>query len=232
MRSPCKRGAGRGVDESTVHRRRINLTFHGIGDHARALEAGETDVWVTRERFVEVLDEVAGSGDDVRVTFDDGNLSDLRLALPELRARGLRGSFFVIAGKVGTPEFLGVEDLRALADAGMTVGAHGMHHLRWSETGEDELRDEVETARRALEDATGLPITQVAIPFGAYNRRVLRALVRTGYERVYTSDRGTAQPTAWLQARNTVTESSGPLERILSYDNLSWRMRRVAKRWR
>jgi hypothetical protein len=41
-------------------------------------------VWVSRERLDAVLDSVAGR-DDVRITFDDGNASDVVHALPALR---------------------------------------------------------------------------------------------------------------------------------------------------
>ena len=62
-------------------------------------------MWVTRERFLSLLDAVTGR-DDVRITFDDGNASDVEQALPALRERGLTATFFVVAGRLGTPRFL------------------------------------------------------------------------------------------------------------------------------
>ena len=183
--------------------RLLNLTFHGIGTPARELEPGEADVWVSREQFEAVLDRAAVLG-GVRITFDDGNASDLELALPALRRRSLTATFFVVAGRLGEPEFLDGDDVRELRDAGMTIGCHGMHHRPWRTLDDAELERELVDARGMLEEVVDVPVTQAACPFGSYNRRVLRALRRSGYAEVHTSDRGLARPADWMQARNTV----------------------------
>jgi peptidoglycan/xylan/chitin deacetylase (PgdA/CDA1 family) len=199
--------------------RRINLIFHGIGDPDRPLDPGEDDVWVSRLQFLSIIDSVAGRS-DVRITFDDGNASDVAHALPALRRRGLRATFFVVAGRLGAPSFLDEADVRALADAGMAIGSHGMRHRPWRELDDRELREELMEAKERLEEVVERPVTEAGCPFGSYDRRVLRALRRYGYERVYTSDRGTARADAWLQARNSVgpADDAGLLDRILSAD--------------
>ena len=216
----------------------INLTFHGIGEPGRALEPGERDVWVSRTRFGALLDALAGRG-DVRITFDDGNASDVVHALPALRRRGLSATFFVVAGRLGTPGFLDAAGVRALADAGMTIGCHGMRHRPWRELDDAALREELLDGRRMLEAIVAHPVDQAGCPFGSYDRRVLRHLRRYGYDRVYTSDRGTAGADAWLQARNSLGpgDDAGTLDRIASsdaraHDALRRRAKLVAKRWR
>jgi peptidoglycan/xylan/chitin deacetylase (PgdA/CDA1 family) len=215
----------------------INLTFHGIGRHERALDPGEHDVWVGRERFLGILDEAADRA-DVTITLDDGNASDAELALPALLDRGLTAKFFVVAGRIGMPGFLDRAAVRALADAGMTVGCHGMRHRPWRRLDERSLYEELVDARRVLERIVGLPVTDAACPFGSYDRRVLRCLRRSGYLRVYTSDRGPTEPADWLQARNTVRRADGVdlLARISSrprgYERALRRARLTAKRWR
>jgi peptidoglycan/xylan/chitin deacetylase (PgdA/CDA1 family) len=181
----------------------INLTFHGIGARARALADGEPDVWLGRERFLAMLDVVDGR-DDVHITFDDGNASDVEQALPALRDRGLTGTFFLVAGRLGEPGFVDAAGVRALAEAGMRVGCHGMRHRPWRGLDAAALHEELIEARRTLEDVLGAPVTEAACPFGAYDRRVLRALRLGGYRRVYTSDGGAAGPQDWLQPRTTL----------------------------
>jgi peptidoglycan/xylan/chitin deacetylase (PgdA/CDA1 family) len=215
----------------------INLTFHGIGEPGRALEPGEAAVWVSRARFLSVLDSVAGRT-DVRITFDDGNASDVAYALPALRARGLRATFFLVAGRLDTPGFVDRAGVRALTDAGMTIGSHGMRHRPWRELGDDELHEELVGAKQLLEEVAERPIDEAGCPFGSYDRRVLRSLRRAGYARVYTSDRGTARPGAWVQARNSVGpgDDGGLIERIASGHGRPHQALRqaklVAKRWR
>jgi peptidoglycan/xylan/chitin deacetylase (PgdA/CDA1 family) len=211
----------------------LNLTFHGIGAPVRALDSGEERVWVGRERFLAVLD-AAGNRDDVHLTFDDGNRSDVEEALPELRRRGLGASFFIVAGRIGSRGFLSEDDLRELDRAGMRIGSHGMHHVPWRELGDAELREELISAREALEQVLGHPVIQAACPFGSYDRRVLRSLLRAGYRRVYTSDCGRARHGDWLQARNTVTPDDDGLPEVASgmHSALHRQAKLAVKRWR
>jgi len=190
-----------------MSRRNINLTLHGIGLCERPLEPGEDRVWVGVDEFESVLDAVAGR-EDVHITFDDGNASDAVHALPALLARGLRATFFVVAGRLDEPGFLNADDVRALADAGMGIGCHGMRHRPWRRLEEHALHEELVDARAVLEGVVGRRVAEAACPFGSYDRRVLSGLRAEGYRRVFTSDRGNARPDAWLQARTTLHSGS------------------------
>jgi peptidoglycan/xylan/chitin deacetylase (PgdA/CDA1 family) len=216
-----------------VSDRAINLTFHGIGDPGRSLEPGESGVWVTEERFLAILDSIEGR-DDVRITFDDGNASDVEHALPALARRGLTATFFVVAGRLGTPRFLDAGGVRELAAAGMQIGSHGMRHRPWCGLDDATLREEHIDARAILEQILERPVTQAACPFGSYDRRVLRSLRRSGYRHVYTSDRGTAHAHDFLQARNSLGPHDEPvvLDRIPARNNLMRTAKLAVKRWR
>ncbi len=219
-------------------KRCINLTFHGVGPAARQLDPGEDQVWIESDTFAAVLDSVADR-DDVQISFDDGNASDLEYALPALTERGLRATFYVVAGRLGEPGFLDKAGVRALTSAGMEIGCHGMRHRPWRRLPDDQLREELVSARSTLEEIVETPIRRAACPFGSYDRRVLRSLRSYGYAHVYTSDRGAASPDAWLQARNTIQrdEQVPVVERILvserwPHQALYRRGKRFVKRWR
>ena len=216
----------------------INLTFHGIGEPERRLDPGEQDVWVSRERFLSLLDSVKAR-DDVAISFDDGNVSDLEHAMPALRERGVVATFFVVAGRLGTPHFLDEDAVGALAAGGMEIGCHGMLHRPWRGLDVQALHEELVEAKTVLERALKRPVTRAACPFGSYDRRVLRTLRGCGYEHVYTSDGGTARPADFLQARNSVGphDDSTVLERIAALDSstrraLVRRAKLAIKRWR
>ena len=59
--------------------RRVILNFHGIGEPARALEAGEAAYWVSPGIFADTISLAVSLADRVETgfTFDDGNASDL-----------------------------------------------------------------------------------------------------------------------------------------------------------
>jgi peptidoglycan/xylan/chitin deacetylase (PgdA/CDA1 family) len=189
----------------------LNLCFHGIGVPGRPLEPDEELFWVEEEKFIELL-SVAARYPSVRITFDDGNASDAAIGLPALRAHNLTATFFVIAGRLDQPGSLTSADLRRLVDGGMRVGSHGMWHKPWRTVSDDELQEELIGAANAISHASGRPVREVACPFGSYDRRVLEALHRWEFERVYTVDGGSARGDAWLQARYTVRASDTATE--------------------
>ncbi|GIH22348.1 glycosyl transferase [Acrocarpospora phusangensis] len=181
----------------------INLTVHGIGPTERELDPGEDGTWVDIGQFERVLDAVVGR-DDVRITFDDGNSSDVAIALPRLLDRGLTAEFFVLAGLLGQPGRLTEDDVRGLVKAGMRVGSHGWAHRDWRRIDDRQAEQELTESHRALSELTGRPVSRVAIPFGSYDRHVLRKLRQAGVTRAYTSDGGQATPGTWLQARTSL----------------------------
>jgi peptidoglycan/xylan/chitin deacetylase (PgdA/CDA1 family) len=221
-----------------VSQRTINLTFHGIGEPNRPLEPGEEQVWLDPDQFESALDAINGHT-GIRLTFDDGNASDVDHALEALCRRGLTATFFIVAGRLGEAGFLDTAGVRTLVDAGMGIGCHGMLHRHWGRLDERGLHEEVADARELLEEAAGRQITEAACPFGSYDRRVVRMLRRHGYQRAYTSDEGTTRPSAWLQPRNTVRHDNAPglVDRILSRERspggrVRLRARPALKRWR
>lgn len=181
-----------------------NISFHGIGTpKGPEREPGEHRYWVSEARFLEVLDECL-KHPQVRLSFDDGNASDVTIALPALAERGLKADFFPIADRIGTPESVDEAGLRALVAAGMTVGTHGAGHRPWTSALATHHEDELRSARTRIAEATGRPVETAACPFGAYDRRVLKALRTAGYRTVFTSDARPAQAGAWLQPRYSV----------------------------
>jgi peptidoglycan/xylan/chitin deacetylase (PgdA/CDA1 family) len=182
----------------------INLCFHGIGTVAHEREPGESRYWVTKNTFLRILDEVRESP-GVSLSFDDGNRSDVTVALPALAERAVAASFFALAGRLDDPASLSPPDLRELRDAGMAIGSHGWTHTPWRGLDDATARRELVDARAALAEASGGEIHDAALPLGRYDRHVLRRLKQVGYRRVYTSDRLPARPDAWLQARYSVT---------------------------
>lgn len=181
----------------------VNLCFHGIGAPGRGLEPGERAYWIEPALFEEILDDVTGR-QGVRLSFDDGNASDLHFGLEALLRRGLTATFFVLAGRLDAPGSLSTHDVRVLHESGMRVGNHGMDHHPWRGLDGPELRRELVEARLQISEAVGAPVVEAALPLGRYGRRTLRALRRERYKRVYSSDRRPAKAEAWLQPRYSI----------------------------
>lgn len=178
----------------------INLCFHGIGRPRRVLEEGESAYWIEDATYRRVLD-LAVEDPRIRLSFDDGNASDVELGLPALLERGLTATFFLLAGRLDQPGSVSRADVQSLVSAGMRVGSHGMDHRPWRGLDAAGLDRELVDARIELEAVSGTAVEQVALPLGRYDRRILHRLRRTGYAAVHTSDRTWARSGAWLQPR-------------------------------
>jgi peptidoglycan/xylan/chitin deacetylase (PgdA/CDA1 family) len=185
--------------------RQAILMFHGIGAVPDYVDKEEMPYWVGWDMFQEIVDWTTQSdlSKQVIFTFDDGNQSDI-IAARRLADAGLAGKFFVLAGRLEEPGYLGMADLDELVAMGMEVGLHGCNHGDWRLADADSLKAELVDARKQLADATGVPVRSVAIPFGSYNRRVMRRLLREDFDRIYTSDTGLAQQGSRIAPRTSV----------------------------
>jgi len=161
----------------------VNLTVHGIGPAPRPLDPDEDGTWVGTDQFERVLDAVAGRG-DVVITFDDGNASDVEIALPRLVERNLTAEFFLPAGLLCQPGRLDHEGVRELLRAGMSIGSHGWAHINWRGLDDRQAKREMVEAHQVLDELTGHRVSRVAVPFGAYDRHVLRRLRQARVTRV------------------------------------------------
>ena len=189
------------------------INIHGIGEPRRTLEQGEDAYWISEAAWEQLLDMTV-SGDFLAperyvFTFDDGNLSDFDIGAPALEARGLKASFFPLAGRTDTEGSLSGENMRALVAAGHKIGTHGHDHVDWRKLDDESAAKELETARATLEAVAGVDIDMAAIPFGAYDRATLARLKAAGYRIAYTSDGGGAEDGAWLQPRTSVRKEMG-----------------------
>jgi len=183
------------------------LNFHGIGQPTRDFWSGEERVWVGKEFFEAVLDEVK-ERPDVLVTFDDGNVSDIEIALPALLARGLKARFFVVSEFVDKKGFLSVDNIKTLQAAGMVIGNHGKFHHPWRDMTHGELHAELIEAKDRIEQIIANRIDCAACPYGDYDRMALKYLREYGYKQVYTSDGGWTGKNHWLQPRNSLRSHS------------------------
>ena len=121
-----------------------------------------------------------------------------------LRDRGLVGSFFVVAGRLGSRGSLDADGLRELTRQGMTIGTHGMDHRPWRRLPPGDRDRELIEARERIAGAVGRPVDEAALPMGMFDRRLLADLKRLGYRAVHTSERMAGTEGAWLQPRFSI----------------------------
>lgn len=135
--------------------------------------------------IIGLTDSNTEQGNRVAVTFDDGYKDNLTVAMPILSKYQIPFHIFVTTSfiKKGEFPFLNRSELRSLSDNSLvTIGSHGASHIPLTECNDNQLRHELESSKRYLEDITGKEITAISYPHGRINRRVLDAVANAGYK--------------------------------------------------
>ncbi|MDE1987422.1 MAG: polysaccharide deacetylase family protein [Alphaproteobacteria bacterium] len=192
------------------------LLLHGLGTPPPHITDLERPYWLTMETFSHIV--ALARHNEVRLTFDDGNDTDVHVALPALLSAGLTAAFFIPSDRIGRPGYVSEDDIRTLQAAGMEIGSHGRAHIRWTEVSDEAISDDVTASIDRLEEILGERVRGVAVPFGACDRRVLRLLRGLGARRVYSSFAGPDPDDAWLVRRDCLMADMPPaaLERLLT----------------
>ncbi len=99
------------------------------------------------------------------LTFDDGNEDIYTNAFPIMQKYGFTGVLYVVVQYTGLANYLTVDQIREMADAGWEVGSHSETH-RDLLTSTETLRYEIVQSRKDLQDMLGVPILTFAYPFG------------------------------------------------------------------
>jgi peptidoglycan/xylan/chitin deacetylase (PgdA/CDA1 family) len=193
---------------------KLLLNFHGVGRPHTGVTEAEYPFWLARNRFIdwiEISNSVAREFALAIVpTFDDGNISDLEIVAPSLAKYDMRGLFFPCVGRTGQKHYLDKSGLRTLAQAGHEIGTHGVNHVRWTSLDPSALHREIHYSRQCLESILDAKVDSVAIPFGAYNRRVLSALRNAAFSRIYTTDQGIVTGSPTIINRYSVRRDDDP----------------------
>lgn len=122
------------------------------------------------------------------LTFDDGDPSQLEVAIPELTKRNLRGTFFLIYDRLTR-----VEDWKRAVSSGQEIGNHSLSHKRAKDLALGEAEQQVCEAKKKLEDLFKTSFSTFAYPFTEINPALRRSaqthhlLSRGGVGRPYFS---------------------------------------------
>jgi peptidoglycan/xylan/chitin deacetylase (PgdA/CDA1 family) len=129
---------------------------------------------------------VANAKAAVVLTFDDCPNSSARIAAPTLAQYGLRGTFYVISGKLGPMwGHCTADDVRQMAAEGMEIGSHTVNHLNLASIPLSQAVWEMNQSKTDLESIVGAPVTDFAYPEGG-----LSGPVESACEAIYATCRG------------------------------------------
>lgn len=104
----------------------------------------------------------------VSLTFDDGLDVQLNYAIPELDRRGIKATFFLIAGQVLQSSRL--KDWHTVLAAGHEIGSHSVDHLKIADIDHIRISKEVHESKEMLEAEFKTPIVSYCYPYTHVNQ--------------------------------------------------------------
>lgn len=226
------------------------LTYHNIGHAPEG--ATHVGLYLAPEKFRAHLEQLARHGwrgvsmDDglpylrgerqgkvAVITFDDGYVDNLELALPLLRAHGFSATCYLVAHRLGghnawDSELLKVKKplmdlplVREWLAGGMAIGSHTLGHPHLTQLGADERRREIAGSKAALEDRLGMAVPHFCFPYGDHDAACVDAVAEAGYATAVTTVRGRARPGDDLLALPRVGNSGKRSPRVFQA-RLAW----------
>lgn len=183
-------GGNTGVGVYGIMYHRLTENANELSEYCIYANDFESDIAYLKENGYVFL-----SPDDIRtgnftnknkyviITFDDGYSSDYKYALPILEKYQVPAVFFVVAGLIGTPDYMTPEELNLLAQSPyVTVGSHtnvfhnyNPHAVKEkisSAEGRYEYVMDVKSSITKLEEITKKPVINFAYPYGMYNAHI------------------------------------------------------------
>lgn len=183
---------------------------------------------------------------NVSITFDDGLLSVLQNAQPELVKRKIPFTVFVPSGYLGkvpdwdidsikksvTEPVMTLEQLNQLNKEYCTIGSHTVNHKILTSLSLDEAKTELQSSKEELEKLLNTKIELFSFPYGAYNLKLIQLAKETGYKGLYTINTSFASTdeTAYLFGRIAVSPTDWLFELFLKinggYNWIGWLQKR------
>jgi peptidoglycan/xylan/chitin deacetylase (PgdA/CDA1 family) len=198
------------------------LMYHSVGSGTDPLGVSEAELdahlgYLQQAGFQtislsEMLDHMEGHGampaNPIVLTFDDGTADAIGRALPLLKKRGQRATFFIVAGftapdgaprhveqsRQGPQSYLTWPEVRALRDAGMEIGSHSVSHPRLSSLPKAQVRSEIVDSKNMLERGLGQPVAFFAYPFTACRKDTAAQVRAAGYRGAVSGLKGSNDP--------------------------------------
>jgi peptidoglycan/xylan/chitin deacetylase (PgdA/CDA1 family) len=127
------------------------------------------------------------SKNQIIITFDDGHISIYTIAMPILLEYGFPAVFFITVKNIGTSNGVSWQQLREMADNGMSIQSHTMTHPFLSDLPPKEIRWELQESKTILEQQLGQPVDYLSLPGGRCNSTVKNIAMEVGYKAVCTS---------------------------------------------
>jgi peptidoglycan/xylan/chitin deacetylase (PgdA/CDA1 family) len=195
-----------------------NMPIEQFEAHLRELTSGKYKVMALPEIIAAVRARRPLPDRAVGLSMDDGFLSIYREAWPRLRAAGLPFTLFVSTNEADGryPDYMTWDQLRELARAGVTIGAHSASHPHMPTLTLEQNRAELAKSNARFKAELGRQPDLFAYPYGEYRLALRELVTEAGYIVAFGQHSGVIHADAdmYYLPRFAMAENFGDLARL------------------
>ena len=155
----------------------------------------------------------------VGITVDDAFASVYQEAWPRLKAAGLPFTLFVSTNPIDSQAhgMMSWDQIRELADAGVTIGHHGAAHAHMAAAGPAANVADIAKATRRFQAELGRVPELFAYPYGEFSRSLAESVSAAGFTAAFGQHSGVAHDGENLFGlpRFALNEAYGDLDRFI-----------------
>ena len=162
--------------------------YHCIDENPRE---GDAELYVTPEAFeahiqylksqgytpifANEIQNVSGYDKPVVITLDDGYEDNYTNAFPILKKLKVKATIFMVGSYINKPEYLKPEQIKEMSDSGfVSIQSHTWNHVNLAKLPVQEIDEELQKSKDAVESITGKPVEVISYPGGFYDQTVIK----------------------------------------------------------
>ncbi len=170
------------------------FTYHSISSNFHVgLNSVHPNRFKEHVEFIANINNSTVENNHIKIAFDDGYESVYANAFPILEEYSLKGIVFPISGYIGKTNdwdvtfgvnktmHLTKSKLLTLSEHGWEIGSHSHLHRSFKWMSNDEIKNDVVTSKRIIENITGKEVTSFCLPFGDYTRKAIEIIEEAGF---------------------------------------------------
>ena len=170
------------------------FTYHSISSNFHVgLNSVHPNRFKEHVEFIANINNSTVENNHIKIAFDDGYESVYANAFPIMEEYSLKGIVFPISGYIGKTNdwdvtfgvnkamHLTKSQLLTLSEYGWEIGSHSHLHRSFKWMSNDEIKNDIVTSKRIIENITGKVVASFCLPFGDYTKKAIEIIEEAGF---------------------------------------------------